>query len=458
MGGGEKKKINEMARGQTSTMQDYQKNMVNQANAYRAMGQGQRENLYPKLQSGWEDIYNTDKLNSMFGGDSDFEKRKFVAPQYQKSDYFSQASPYYTNFANTGGINSGAFDPARAGYADFAKTGGLDAQYEGDLNSIIGRLRAFGESGGDIPDISDADKARMRGGGVYDEFAKTGGLSDADRANMRSRATSIIPGVYQRASDEADRTRAIQGGYGPGAAALKSQMLRSSNASASDAALNAELGITDAVNKGRLAGAAGMSGTEQALQALGLNRQDLISRNKLAGMGGAASNLSSLMGMKQAGRQFGVSGQADLERAIQAMTQSGKMFGAQGLMGLGREDQDTLNRQAEGTAGAANQNVSRLDDRDRYLYESGLGQKMAGLGGLTSLYNMGPSGMEQYADRYQSEGMNDTSRNMLPYLQLMAQMNPSFMDRLPSLLGMGASVAGGVGGILGGIGRMRGGR
>lgn len=449
MGSGEKQKVNTMVKDQANRTQSFNTDTTQEAQDYRSMGQAQRQKLMPQLQSGWNDIYDTSQLNSMFGDKSPYASRSYVAPSYQQSSLFQPTNANYSNFAATGGIDQSAFDSARRGYSGFSATGGIDPGDEGNLSSIIGQLRDFGTTGGNIADISDADKARLRGGGVYDEFAQTGGLSDSDRSNIRTRATSVIPAAYQRASDEADRIRNVQGGYGPGASALKNQLLRTSNADAADASLNAELGITDRVSQGRLAGAAGMSGTEQALQSLGLQRSDLISRNKLAGMTGAGGLQSSLTGMRQQGKEFGVSGDAALNQAIQSMLQSGKEFGSRGLESLFGQDQSQLNLGAETTADAANKNVDRTDANDRYLYESGLGQKIAGLGGLSSLYNMGPSGMEQYGDTLQNKNMNDTAQNMLPYLQLLAQLNPSFMDRFGSILGASGSVAGGIGGIAG---------
>jgi hypothetical protein len=143
--------------------------------------------------------------------------------------------------------NDPLFGESENNYRGFSKTGGWDPNRIASLESDIAGLKKIGETGG----VDDEGVARIRGGGVFDEFAKTGGISDADKNNIRSRATSVIPAAYARMQAENDRARVAQGGYGPGAAALQSRLMRQQQSGISDAARDAELGIAWQTSRAR---------------------------------------------------------------------------------------------------------------------------------------------------------------------------------------------------------------
>lgn len=96
----------------------------------------------------------------------------------------------------------------------------------------------------------------------FQDFAKSGGFSASDLANIRARAVSPVRAVYQNAQQNVNRQRALQGGYSPGFGVLQARMAREQGQGISDAATNAEAGIAEMVQKGKLAGLQGMAGTE----------------------------------------------------------------------------------------------------------------------------------------------------------------------------------------------------
>lgn len=98
--------------------------------------------------------------------------------------------------------------------------------------------------------------------GGFQDFAKSGGFSAADLANIRARAVSPVRAVYQNAQQNVNRQRSLQGGYSPGFGVLQARMAREQGQGISDAATNAEAGIAEMVQKGKLAGLQGMAGTE----------------------------------------------------------------------------------------------------------------------------------------------------------------------------------------------------
>lgn len=96
----------------------------------------------------------------------------------------------------------------------------------------------------------------------FQDFAKSGGFSAADLANIRARAVSPVRAVYANAQREVNRQRSLQGGYSPGFGVLQARMARQQGQGISDAATNAEASIAEMVQQGKLAGLQGMAGTE----------------------------------------------------------------------------------------------------------------------------------------------------------------------------------------------------
>lgn len=96
----------------------------------------------------------------------------------------------------------------------------------------------------------------------FQQFAQTGGFSPEDLANIRARAVSPVRAVYANAQQNVNRQRALQGGYSPGFNVLQARMAREQGQGISDAATNAEAGLAEMVQRGKLAGLQGMAGTE----------------------------------------------------------------------------------------------------------------------------------------------------------------------------------------------------
>jgi len=93
--------------------------------------------------------------------------------------------------------------------------------------------------------------------GEYDNFSKTGGYSEEDKANIRARSVAPIRSAYAGANREVDRNLARQGGFVPGFNAAKAKLARESSYAMSDAATNAEGMLAQMVNEGKRFGTAG---------------------------------------------------------------------------------------------------------------------------------------------------------------------------------------------------------
>lgn len=181
-------------------------------------------------------------------------------------------------------------------------------QQMGDYNDIMNRYRNFQASpAGQNYNAQNVDYSRtpemqaaMSG---YQNFANTGGFSDADLGALRARGISPIQAVYQNSRNELDRQKSLQGGYSPNYTAALAKMSGQLGSNIADQTQRVNAGIAEMRQHGQLSGLQGLGGlatsdtgfaqqaklaNQQAgLGAAGLNRQ----------YGGDAMNLGALNGM-----------------------------------------------------------------------------------------------------------------------------------------------------------------
>lgn len=163
---------------------------------------------------------------------------------------------------------------------------------------------------GDI-DLDPNELNRLRGGGVFEEFSKTGGLSDQDISNIRTRGSGTVKSLYDNLRDTYQRQNVTQGGYSPGFDSRAAKLAREGSRAMDEATLGAELGITDTRNRGRMWGAEGLSGSERGIQdiygrnaGLRLGAAEAGNRNRLAGLGGMSSMYSQTPGRENMFLQY----------------------------------------------------------------------------------------------------------------------------------------------------------
>lgn len=114
-------------------------------------------------------------------------------------------------------------------------------------------------------EVSPENTARIRGNGVFDEFAKTGGLSEADKGLFRAQGTATLGSFYDNFRNEMAASRARSGGVDPGYDAQTAKLARDQAQGAQTAATNTEANILDRVTQGRQWGASSLSDAEKAL-------------------------------------------------------------------------------------------------------------------------------------------------------------------------------------------------
>lgn len=186
----------------------------------------------------------------------------------------------FSGFKNLLGRGPSAYDPM---FKNFATTGGL----------------------------TDENRRRIRGGGVFDEAARTGLVSEGDKSSLRARGARQAPAFFDALKDKFS-TAAQTTGAGPSYTSSLSRMARDQSRAASDTALDTELDIMDRVNEGRRWGASGMSGSETGLAGLeSANKRFGIeggARNELANKGLDLEALRGIVGLRSStpGEQFGL--------------------------------------------------------------------------------------------------------------------------------------------------------
>jgi hypothetical protein len=149
------------------------------------------------------------------------------------------------------------------------KSDALFDETTGNYRKFLG-ASGFGTGGYTKPEgyyePSAENIARLRGNGVYDEFAgPTGGINEDQRSLMRKTGNATIGSFYGNLKNEMTRQRAVQGGVDPGYDAQMAKLARDQGNATSDVATGTEKDILDRVMANRQWGAQGLTAAEQAV-------------------------------------------------------------------------------------------------------------------------------------------------------------------------------------------------
>jgi len=321
-------------------------------------------------------------------------------------------------YGDVGMIGRGTFDEAERAYKDMDQA----------------TAKRFAETGG----LENADLDRWRGGGVYDEFGKTGGYSDVDKANIRSRAISPIGSFAAGERDEMARRRSVQGGYTPGFDASQRALKRDTARNIADTSLDAEIGIQENVNKGRQWGAEGMSRTEGEIETL-------RTQNQLEGSRQVAQIQQAVAG--------GMMSASQGRMMIDQTNQQTQLAIANGR--TQREIAEMQAAAARGSASAAKElaMMQMNAQNERFLIEGEQAGKMFGAQGMERTYGFGANqydtGMDRELNILNSQASNNIGLGGLRGGQ--ADMIGGPWDAVQQGIGMAAGAAGAFSGM-GGMG------
>lgn len=272
------------------------------------------------------------------------------------------------------------------------KSPGANAnEQSGGATYWLGRMQGGGT--GDINnntygDFSGSINNALAG---YQNFADTGGFTPQGIQDIRARAIAPMRSIYSSAQANVDRQRALQNGYAPNAIAAQAKMARDESQQISDANVNANAGIAQMVQQGRLAGLGGLSSTGLAGQGQNITTrgQDL---NQYATLRGQDINSA----LTQRGQNLsGIQGMSSLYGQNPGLAST---FGNQALTSGNQslEAQQLQNSLALGLINAQQQNAKIPSD-----FQQGLGNigSVLGLGGqagsvlpsIGNLFNGSPS-------------------------------------------------------------------
>lgn len=254
-------------------------------------------------------------MNNLAGSNQQFQQNYNAGAGRNLGSYDDIMKNYQTMFSNPFGTNadgSAAGGPGGGGFTPSQITAeriGWDPMFRGALGDAIGH---------------------------YGNFANTGGFSAQDIQDLRARAISPTRSIYSSAQTGLDRSRSLGGGS-PNYAAASAKMAREMAQAISDANVNANASIAEAVQKGKMFGASGLESagvrgqglstdidqfnSQMAMQAAQLNNQNAAAA---AAAGGAAASRNAELEM--ATRLAALGGMTDLYGTNPALA---NVFGSQ---------------------------------------------------------------------------------------------------------------------------------
>lgn len=263
-------------------------------------------------------------------GGNKFSPSKEAEKRYKQrsGDYGNIENILLNTYKDSASKSDNVYNDLLSRYGYFADTGGWDPSRVSSIDEDISGFKNFAKTGGLTPEAI----SRMRGSGVFDEFAKTGGYSDADLANIRGRTAAQTPAFYDSLKNELARQNTSQGGYSPGYTYEMAKSARDAYRGGTDAIRETEIGLKDAVNKGRMWGGSNISSSEDALQSL-------LTGNQLKGLAGSSGLTMNLVNSMNQGKLAGMSGLENLRTTPGADFQ----YMNQLLKGMGMSD-DSANQ------------------------------------------------------------------------------------------------------------------
>lgn len=352
-----------------------------------------------------------------------------------------------------GGADTSGYDPVNKLYSEFASpTGGVDA---GPIRAAMGAMRSIAGTGGWTPeekaaqnkDIAgfenmattgglDADAInRMRGGGVFQDFQKTGGYTPDQISDLRARANSTLPAFYDTVRQGQNRMASIQGGNPAASAAMAARLARDQSKGMREQTLDTENTLANNIRSGQQWGATSGASAEAALQGLRTG-------NMMQGLKGASDTRSGMLNSIAANQLRGSEGWTQGELGLGDMIQQGRMFGTKGL---------------ESTAGAkASASMAGRGDETRglqWLANFEAGNTMDAAGGMNDLYTSTPGEVNMWNNTLlANRGMR--SNEVGQSVQQNMANNPSWQETMGSIANAVGSVAGGVAGGMTGFGAL----
>jgi hypothetical protein len=225
---------------------------------------------------------------------------------------------------------AGDYDKIMAQYGDLAKSYSLNpitastVKYSPvSFNSVTPQTSQYSQSGDVTSSLADLSN-----------LSTTGGYSDADIANIRARDISPIRSIYFNANQNAERAKALGGGYSPNFNATQAQMARDEANKIGDITTAANAGIAQNVAANKLSAAPAYASASAAANAAktaaDARNADIINRaNEFNSQGSLQANTTNSQGTLGAG-EFNT--EAGMNAAM--ANRSGTLGATQGMASL----------------------------------------------------------------------------------------------------------------------------
>lgn len=296
---------------------------------------------------------------------------------------------------------SNPLTPSIVNQRDVANQGGIASAFvnfnPASFSSINPQTSQYSQSG---------DVTRSLAG--LSDLATTGGYSEADKQNIRERDISPIRSIYANAQQNAERQRALGGGYSPNFNATQAQMARDEANKIGD--------ITTAANAG-------------------------IAQNVAANRLSAAPNYASASAAANAAQTEADRHNADIINQINQFNSQGttqnQQFNSQGQLQAGIANASNSLSANEFNTSLANAiatgNANRATSTDQFNSNAALQAQMANRGnifgalqGKTSLYGTTPALVNTFGNQVgQAAGINQNQQqlNNNQFGQILASSN-----------------------------------
>jgi len=277
----------------------------------------------------------------------------------------------------------------------------------------------------------------MRGGGIFEDYQKTGGYTDAQLGDIRARSNSTLPAYYDAVRQGQNRMASIQGGNPAASAAMAARLAREQAKGMREQTLDTELGLSDRIREGKQWGAEGGAQAEGALQSLRTG-------NMISGQRGAADTRGGMLNSIAQNMTNASQGWTQGELGLGSLIQEGRQFGTRGLEGIA--DKEAAARRA----GAASSAASNAQQRAglQWLANFEAGNTMDAGGGMVDLYKSAPGEV----DMWNRTLLGNRGQSMAEQGQAVDQRmqnNPqrSWMDTVGGLVGAAAGGMTGLGAL-----------
>lgn len=268
----------------------------------------------------------------LFGDPSSFTG----AANQQGSDYDRLMKQYETNIK--AGNNIGSVAPGKFTSGSFTPA---QFQSQGAFGSVAPQLAKFRQSG----DVSSAL-------GNLSELSRTGGYSEGDKSDLRSRGVSPIRSIYGNAQRELQRNRSLGGGYSPNFAAASGDMARSMSDQIGQRVTDVNAGIAQNVASNRIGASGTYAGAAQnannAQTEAERHNADIVNQiNEFNASGQAGVNAANAAGANETSR-FNAGGANEMSRFNAGGASDMSRFNATNRIGLLNSANENAFKNTEG--------------------------------------------------------------------------------------------------------------